>query len=443
MKSNPTSLRAFQAASIPPEHGRDRRSWPSHAPDLLNGLTALCCAVVAAFVVCGTAIAQSGPAFTGLAATAANAETVYLNPAGMTRLPGMQFSVAPQIAYYNNEFRILPGSTEGAGTSIKDSGFGGIPSVALSYQVNDRWWAGIGLTVPVGFGSEWPDDWAGRYIVQESTYAAVAATPSLAYRVNDRFSIGASVNLNYIYAETRAAINNAPDALPDGRVEYEGDGIGVGGTLSFLFEPSQRTRFGLVYRSKSETDVEGTPEFTNLGPLRQFVFQQLGILGAPVTTVSTTPQSVGAGVYHELSDDWSLTADIVWADFSEFGFSEVTVGDTTIAVNSSFDDIWAGSLGVKRAINEKWAVSGGVMHATAGADAQSRTLSLLLDRIWGVGIGADYALSEKKDLSFSLTYLDLGDSYIDTQPTPLSGRVVGEFDHRYAILLGLNYAIRF
>lgn len=443
MIENEKGPRAFESASNLRAHGNDRKQSRSRRPGLLHGPTVLCIAVVPMFVACSPAFGQAGPAATGLAATASNAETVYLNPAGMTRLDGMQVSVAPSIAYYNNEFRILPGSTESAGTSIKDSGFAGIPSAALSYQINDRWWAGIGLTIPVGIGSDWPDNWAGRYITQESTYLAVAATPAVAYRVNDWLSIGAGVNLSYTYTETRAAINNGPENLPDGRVDYEGDGFGVGGTLSFLFEPSERTRFGLVYRSETQTNVEDTPQFTDLGPIREAVLQQLGVLGAPVEVVSTIPQQVGAGVYHELTDDWSVTADLVWVDFSEFGFSEVTVGDTSVVVSSSFDDIWAGSVGVKRELNEKWAVSAGAMYASSGADAQSRTLSLLLDRIWGVGIGADYALSERKDLGFSLTYYDLGDSYVDTQPTPLSGRVVGEFDHRYAILLALSHTIRF
>lgn len=443
MIANGKGPRAFELTSNLRVHGNDRKQWRSRRPGFPHGLTVLCIAVVLMLVASSPAFSQAGPAATGLAANASNAETVYLNPAGMTRLDGMQFSGAPSIAYYNNEFRILPGSTEGAGTSIKDSGFVGIPSAALSYQINDQWWVGIGLTIPVGIGSDWPDNWAGRYITQESTFLAVAATPAVAYRVNDWFSIGAGVNLSYVSAQTRAAINNVADNVPDGRVEYEGDGFGVGGTLSFLFEPSERTRFGLVYRSETQTDVEDTPQFTNLGPIREAVLQQLGVLGAPVETVSTIPQSVGAGVYHELTDDWSVTADLVWADFSEFGFSEVTVGDTSVAVSSSFEDIWAGSVGVGRKLNEKWAVSAGAMYASSGADAQSRTLSLLIDRIWGVGIGADYALSERKDLGFSLTYFDLGDSYIDTQPTPLSGRVVGAFDHRYAIALMLSHTIRF
>ena len=143
MTANGKGPKAFELASIPQAHGRDHKQSRSRRPGLLHGLTVLSCAVVPIIVVCGAAFGQAGPAFTGLAATASNAETVYLNPAGMTRLDGMQFSVAPSIAYYDNEFRILPGSTEGAGTSIEDSGFGGIPAAALSYQINVRRLGGL------------------------------------------------------------------------------------------------------------------------------------------------------------------------------------------------------------------------------------------------------------------------------------------------------------
>ena len=59
--------------------------------------------------------------------------------------------------------------------------------------------------------------------------------------------------------------------LPDGQVTFENDGIGLGFTLGALYEFSPQTRIGLSYRSETNPDLEGEPEFTNLGPVRRDV----------------------------------------------------------------------------------------------------------------------------------------------------------------------------
>ena len=52
-------------------------------------------------------------------------------------------------------------------------------------------------------------------------------------------------------------------------------------------------------------------------------------------------------------------------------------------------------------------------------------------------------LSEKSTLQANLNYYDTGEEEIDREPTPLWGRVVGEYDDHYAIMLEITFVKRF
>ena len=85
----------------------------------------------------------------------------------------------------------------------------------------------------------------------------VGLNPALAYRLNERWSLGLGVNINYTYSLSENAVNNPGSGAQDGRAEYEGDGFAFGGNISALYELNDRTRFGIVYSSEVSTDVEG------------------------------------------------------------------------------------------------------------------------------------------------------------------------------------------
>jgi len=69
---------------------------------------------------------------------------------------------------------------------------------------------------------------------------------------------------------------------------------------------------------------------------------------------------------------------------------------------------------------------------------EDRTLGFSFDRIIGFGVGIERQLNEKRRLHVNLIYYDLGNALVDTQPTPLSGRVVGEYNDHFAILLDIG-----
>jgi long-chain fatty acid transport protein len=394
--------------------------------------------VLGILVFRGTAPAQLGPAFSGLNATARDATTTYWNPAGMARIPNTQLVAIASVGYVASEFKVKPGTTVSGGDPEDDSGLVLIPSLYFSKPLGEKWHVGFSLNIPTGFGSDYGDTWAGRYLATESSLIFVNFSPVAAYRINDRFSLGGGLNIIYTYFKSEAAINNVLDGLSDGKVEFEGDGLSLGFNLGGLFELSSKTRFGLAYRSETEPDISATPEFFNLGPLRRQALLNSGVIGQEINADVKTPQNLQGGVYHEFSDSWSATLDVIWVDFSQFGVEQVSVGSNSVKLQSKFKDIWGGSIGARYQLSEDCALAVGVVYLSSGVDDEDRTLGLPLDRILGAGVGLEKQPSKKRRLHLNLNFYDLGEAPIDTQPTPLSGRVVGEFDDHWAILVDVG-----
>jgi long-chain fatty acid transport protein len=109
-------------------------------------------------------------------------------------------------------------------------------------------------------------DFVGCYVIRDVTLAGVALTPSLAYRVTDKLPLGAGVLVVYTTLEQSIAIRQgAPDPALDGRVKFENlDDWGVQGILGLTYAFTDKLLLGVVYRSQSDTDLEGDVNFEGL-----------------------------------------------------------------------------------------------------------------------------------------------------------------------------------
>ena len=67
----------------------------------------------------------------------------------------------------------------------------------LSYRVSPELKLGFAMTGNFGLAEKYNDGWVGRYYVQEAALLGVSLLPSIAYKVTDKLSLGASVNIMY------------------------------------------------------------------------------------------------------------------------------------------------------------------------------------------------------------------------------------------------------
>ena len=185
-------------------------------------------------VLCGLAIAgavNAGPypALSGITAAADDATVAGNNPAAMTRFDSRNVQVELLGFFSDNTWEGQIGS--GPSFTSNDTSTTIIPSSNLVLPLKNDWFFGFTI-LGSGSSEDYPDGWPGRYLIEEYDLVYLSAYPSLARKVNDKLSLGASLALTYTSYEQIKAVPNVDPGFGDGRLQIETDGTTVGFALS-------------------------------------------------------------------------------------------------------------------------------------------------------------------------------------------------------------------
>ncbi|MEP5766723.1 MAG: outer membrane protein transport protein [Halieaceae bacterium] len=380
-----------------------------------------------------------GPAFTGIIAEANSAESAFAAPAGMSRLSGTRITVQGLAALPQAKFDVDENKTTvDGGDPDKGEDPIIIPSLYYVRQLNDKWHAGFSLTVPSGFGSNYGSEWAGRYQTVDYSLVYVALTPAVAYRVNDKLSLGVGVGINYTAEDSETKLRQ-PLGETDGKISSDLDGVGVNVTLSALYEFNQHTRAGIAWTSDSDADLEGNIKLRKLGPVLDPILTEKGLKNINTELTNTLPQRVVAGIYHEFASGNFFTVDAMWMKFSDFTISDIKLEgeDVNVSAPEIYDDIGALTIGAGFPVNDRLTYRVGAMYLSSIVDDDDRTLSMRMDAMWGVGVGAEYQLGENRSVDVNANFMNVGEAPVDVDGS--NGRVVGESNDPYAFLFELSY----
>jgi long-chain fatty acid transport protein len=404
-------------------------------PRLICQVAALACLLLSA-----GAAARPYAGISGLAATADSAETAGTNPAGIVRFDKRAYAV--ELMWFSSESEW---ESEFSGVDVefnsKDSNDTLVPRIFLVEPLTDRLSASFTI-----LGTAFSDDlgnWPGRYFITEYDSVFINAFPSLAWRIDERWSVAGSIAISYSTFEQKRAVRNIFDpGFPDGEAELDTDGVDFGFGLSTLFQASDRTRFGLTYQSEIEPDQDADSDYSGLGPRTERVFRELGVYDADISVERTSPQSMLAGVYHEFTNNHAVTLDVAWIDFSEFRLSEFYFDGNALAKNDTdYDDIYAASASYTWPVSQRWMLGVSGLVTNQMIDDDERTMTLRLDALWSVAVAAEWQWTENRRLNLSLAYLGLDDAPVTTPEIPGVGSLEGEFSRRDTLLfqLGLSW----
>jgi long-chain fatty acid transport protein len=367
-----------------------------------------------------------GYASAGLAARAADAGTVFSNPAGMTRFDNSQMVAAGTALYidapYDSDENTTVTGSDGQTSELFGSG-----SFAYILPVSDRWKLGISAQNFFGLALDWSDSWVGRYTSVSAVVIAPQLQPTVAYKVNDWLSIGAGAALTLGYLSDKARIEPLLPGRPDGKLRYSDSDFAVQGNIGIMIEPSPDTRIGLRYPTETDLDfkdganISGVGFLPDLDPDSDLANPRNGLdLGMQM------PQSVMAGIHHRVDDRWTLLGSVGWDEWSSFGRAQVVVEGTNIntVVNDGFRDTWHFGVAADYQYSPKWKLTGGVSYDTSMASDATRPLVLPLGAMTRYGLGFEFKKREDLTLGGGLTFLWEGN--LPTKPT---GGVSGKYSN--------------
>lgn len=371
----------------------------------------------------------AGPVFVDLAASAKDARIVGSNPAGMSKLEGSAWRTGLIVSYSESTWEVSSSRLDLSTETDSDSTLY-IPSLFYVRPLDERWSVGFSLSATSGLGDDGGEDSATRYLSTDWSIGSFTFQPAVSYRLNDAWSLGAGLGVNYTVYSWEAAVFNGI-GQPDGEVEVEPDDINLNYILSAHWTPTERTRVGLSWRSEYEPNMQDTPDYTNVDPDRQ----SEGDLELNVTL----PQSVLAGISHHFENGHWLSLDLLWIEASEFNIETAVVDEGGgITVNPyDLEDTWVASLGWGMDINSRWSTGLGLIYVDDPVDEDNRNVLLRLDSLWGIGASLEHRLDNGMVLGGNLSWLDTGDAPVATPVLPIVGAIQGEFTDRTNLLFEL------
>ncbi|MDT3705878.1 MAG: outer membrane protein transport protein [Thiobacillus sp.] len=365
-----------------------------------------------------------GNAYAGAAAVAEDASTIYFNPAGMTLLPDRQLVVVGHLIKPKMEFSgtVTPAVGGGQGGDAGDLTF--VPNAYFAYRLTPDVHLGLGLNSPFGLKTEYDTGWVGRFQALKSEVKTININPSIAWKVNDQLSLGGGLNVQRVEA---TLTNNISPAAPGSLMTVDGDDYGWGWNLGVLWQPATGTRIGLSYRSEVDYTLEGTLASNVSLPLPP---------SGEVTANLTLPASASLSVFHKLSPNVDVLADVTWTGWSSF--DRLAVVYTSIAyplppTPENWDDNWRYSLGATWHMSDAWSLRGGVAYDETPVPDFYRTPRIPDgSRTW-LSVGGQYRFSERSRIDFGYAHLFVEEVGLKSPP---SGPIIltGEYDNAVDIL---------
>ena len=370
-----------------------------------------------------------GTAYAGSAAIADNASTIFFNPAGMTNMPGIQLSagvtgVGPSFQFQNSGSNGLLGTGGNGG----DAGsWAAVPNAYLSWQVAPDWFVGLGVSAPFGLKTQYDNDnWIGRYQALKSEVTTVNYNPSLAWRVNDKVSLGVGLNYQTLDAEMTAAVPGAR-----GYSKLQGDDGAWGWNVGALFTLSPAMRVGVSYRSAISYTLDGTAS--------------TAVSSTPVKADLKLPGTFILSVWQQVSDRWEAMGDLSYTQWNTLNSLNVISRNTGAQVSSeafNYDNSWRIAWGAAYKATEAWKLKFGIAWDTTPTTNEYRSARVPdNDRLW-FSLGAQWNGGEYGKIDVGYAYLYLKDPVINQSKTfapGVSSNLRGSYDDS-AQILGVQYS---
>ena len=398
--------------------------------------------LAAAFMVRENSAASLATVFAGNVSRADEAATVFNNPAGMSWLEGTQTQIGgtgvfPSIHY---EGSVTAYDANGIGTPLpsdnsRNNGqFALVPHAYAVVDLHERLKAGIAITVPFGNTIDYSEDWAGRYVNIKTAALSFDINPNLSYKLTDRLAIAGGVSLQYLSLDLSSKIPQGVffgvPLLPDGGFLLEVDNWGWGYNLGILAEPWDGTKLGLTYRSGIDHRMEGTITFDpTTHPL-------VGVNSDAYTDISV-PASVTGGFTQQLSENFSVSADVQFTQWNTFKQVAVYSDNPLVVFHEEYRDSWMVSIGGVYRVNQDWTLRAGVgFDQSPVIDAYRDTGVPDKDRYMvGVGVGYQIAPSVSVDVGYAHYFaagratMNESVNRITASPTGASAVLNGRYDN--------------
>jgi len=420
-------------------------------------------ALSAGFALNDHSATASGNALAGAAASRSDISFSFWNPALFTNAKEMELYASGALVMPEMDVKVNSASspsslgglamTGDAPSDVVDTTF--VPSAYFAYPVSDKTVAGVSLNVPFGLSGEYGDKWAGRYHSAKTSVKDISLSATLAHQLNQKVSLGASVQVHKGEVVLEAAIPDSPLLTTDqeGYGALSADAIAIAYAFGVMYEPLDGTRLGLGYRSEVDFDFEGDAKYSNISPALGPGGANLGIDDAAISDSLTFPSVLTLSAEHDLNEKLTLGATAMrtgWSSLDEMRikFQEGADGkaQSDSVLTFGFEDQWFYSAGATYAVSDKLTVRSGVAVDNSPATDKYRSVRTPDgDRKW-LSLGASYNLGQAGEITAAFTHVAIDDVSVVRDGSLAEDSARGKLDADYELsanVLSFAYNVSF
>lgn len=408
-------------------------------------------AMAAGFMVRENSTEALATSSAGNGSRASGPNTVFANPAGMTRLQADGFEggatvVLPTMTFSGSATQATPtGSVPLAGNDGGDSGRAAlIPNLYGVMRLSQDVSAGIAITAPFGNSNEYDTGWYGRYLGTKTAALSADINPSIAWQIDDAWSVGAGLSAQYLKLDVTSSINQAAifgvPGAPDASYRFKASDWAFGYNLGMLVDLGG-TRVGLTYRSSTHHKLEGGLDFTGASPL-------LGMISGPATAKAQMPATTGLSITSEITPDLSVSAELQFTQWSVFKNVVIESQNPPFPNIQGYRDSWMVAAGGVYKLDDQWSIKGGISFDETPVTSRYRAVSLADTDRYLVGVGAEVKLTDSMTMeaayghSFAFNRPNMNSSINNSDAITHSVTLNGRYDINVDILaVSFRYAI--
>ncbi len=344
-----------------------------------------------------------------VAKSCSDGSAIFFNPAGIAGIKGWTISGGVTTVTANGTWNGDNGHTSDLANDTIP-----LPHIYMSYGA-EKFAFGVGMYVPYGLRTQWPLDFEGRFYSYDSGLDSVFIQPTVAFRPNEKFSIGGgliivrgSVELNRRLDLSEFPVPGTPfsfgqigiPAMTDfADLELDADGAsGVGANIGFQAQVHERFSIGARYMTKITLDFEGEARFDQIdtgillppgnplgmppGTPLDAVLKGSGVFdGGPLTTQAAgtqlpMPAQFVVGIHALATEKLGLFFDYQWTGWSAFDQIAIDFTNPTTPqeiIVQDYEDTASLRFGAELEVNEKFVLQGGYIYNQAAAPDETVT----------------------------------------------------------------------
>lgn len=271
------------------------------------------------------------------------AESMHFNPAGLVYLrEHVDISLGVAGIFSNAEYQ------QGE-YAVKTNNPAGTPVYGyVGYRIYDNLAAGISLTTPYGNSLEWPKAWKGAHLIQDISLKSYVLQPTLSYRICDKLSIGAGlelalgkVTLSRALLPTGSLVpllgSDYADVVPVSATLNGRSKLKVGYNIGVMYDVCDRVTLGLSYRSRIRMKVEeGTAELDYASERIKEMLDAMGQI--PPLDKGTfhaqlpLPSNTTLGVSYRPSRRWEVALDLQFVGWQAYDSLNVVFNEKVLQI---------------------------------------------------------------------------------------------------------------